>query len=149
MRQHIISQNDSSEQQQDYYQVPLSDIVNRNLVDFIDENMKPNEFANFIQSNDNENLWTYYRTDDEGNDLEPFTIITDGYDNNNNLKLVSISFSIDFTIPINHSLYHDIYLFDTENSSLKIQIPEHDELWLDNNRYTEIWMPFSVYPEGF
>ena len=109
------------------------------IFDFIKNKIEPNETITFIQSNEDENIWMNHENN--------FVITSNQYDNNNNLKISKISFSNDYEIRLNKSLDDDIILFNTEDSLLKIQVPQHDELWSDNHRYTEIWLSFSVYED--
>ena len=109
------------------------------IIRFIINQIRPNETITFIQLDEDENIWT--------NDENNFVITTNGYNNNNNLEISKLSFLNDYEITINKSLDDDIFLSDTGDSSLKIQVPQHDELLGENDRYTEIWMSYSVYED--
>lgn len=110
-----------------------------NIIRFIINHIRPNETITFKQSNEDENIWTNYENN--------FVITTNGYNNNNNFEISKLTFLNDYEITINKSLDDDITLFDTGDSLLIIQNPQHDELLGENDRYTAIWMSYSVYED--
>jgi len=114
--------------------MPITYENNDDAIASIINKIVPNETISFIQSDEDENN---------------FLITTNGYDNNNNLKISKLSLLNNYEIRLNKSLVYnnDIILLDRGDEELKIQVPQHDELWLDNHRFTEIWMSYSVYED--